>query len=286
MTAALLLLSIILTGNLKTTFIMKEYTKRSERGIFLFNALSQLFGAVFFIAISLKEFVFSADYLIYSVCFAILYLCSDVFYILSVATGSLFLSSLLLSYSLVLPAGYGIIFLGEPITLTMIIALALLAVSVFLTNFEKRGENKKITPKWILFITLAFLSTGLLSVIQKMQQIKFDGAYKNEFMTVALLISSMISFIIAFITQRDTIKKNLKIALPLSIASGVSNGAMNLMVMILTATMAASIMFPSITAGGIVFSFLVALLIYKEKQSIMQCAGAVVGIAAIILFNI
>ena len=56
--------------------------------------------------------------------------------------------------------------------------------------------------------------------------------------------------------------------------------------MVLTGLMAASLMFPAISAGGIVAAFAVSLIVYKEKLSHYQYVGAALGTFAVILFNI
>jgi drug/metabolite transporter (DMT)-like permease len=203
-----------------------------------------------------------------------------------VATGPLALSSLLISYSLILPALYGIVFLNEPMTTPMIIAIILLLISATLTNLEGKQEKKRITPKWMIFVLLSFLGNGSCSIIQKMEQIRFNGGYKNEFMIIALLLVVVFIFGAALITERGNLRKNAPAAIICSAAAGLTNGGVNLLVMVLTGLMATSIMFPAISAGGIIVTFLIALLIYKEKLSVYQYLGALFGIAAIILFNI
>jgi multidrug transporter EmrE-like cation transporter len=50
--------------------------------------------------------------------------------------------------------------------------------------------------------------------------------------------------------------------------------------------MAPSVMFPVISAGGIVISFIISLVLYKEKFSIMQYIGLILGITSIVLLNL
>ena len=56
--------------------------------------------------------------------------------------------------------------------------------------------------------------------------------------------------------------------------------------MLCAVIMNASIMFPIISAGGIIGTSLVSVLFYKEKLTKMQYAGLVLGIGAIVLLNI
>ena len=57
-------------------------------------------------------------------------------------------------------------------------------------NAEKNQiEKKRLTPKWLLYVILAFIGSGGCSAVQKGQQLAFNGTYKNEFMIVALGIT-------------------------------------------------------------------------------------------------
>ena len=64
------------------------------------------------------------------------------------------------------------------------------------------------------------------------------------------------------------------------------NGVCNFLVMILAVKMDASIMFPVMSAGGIVVTGLVSVFIYKEKLSRGQYAALVLGITSVVRMNI
>jgi drug/metabolite transporter (DMT)-like permease len=78
------------------------------------------------------------------------------------------LTSLFISYSLLLPTFYGLIFLGDKVSIFFAPAIILLVTSLFLIN--KRSDKKQINPKWIFYVVLATVGNGFCSVIQKMQQ--------------------------------------------------------------------------------------------------------------------
>jgi multidrug transporter EmrE-like cation transporter len=68
---------------------------------------------------------------------------------------------------------------------------------------------------------------------------------------------------------------------------GAANGAVNLFVILLsTNKMNPSLMFPLISAGGIVITSLVSIFVYKEKLSLLQYIGVVMGIGAIVFMNL
>ena len=139
--------------------------------------------------------------------------------------------------------------------------------------------------KWGFYIFLAFAGNGICSIVQKMQQMNFDGAYKNEFMITAFGIVVIILLACSFGVNGDKKQmiKDCRIFAPLA---GISNGLTNLLVMVLTAAMPAAILFPSFSAGGIIVMFFIGLFVYKEKLSKVQMIGYAIGVVSIVLLNL
>ena len=164
-------------------------------------------------------------------------------------------------------------------------SVVFLFVSIALVNAVKKDDGK-ISLKWIVFILLGFAGNGLCTVIQKAQQQAFSGAYKSEFMIVALAIVAIGFAIVALITQKDAVRQSFGVSGFWGVLCGVCNGAVNLLVMILTNRMNISVMFPLISVGGIILTFIVSRCVYKEKLSAKQKLGALFGILAVIALNI
>lgn len=144
----------------------------------------------------------------------------------------------------------------------------------------------RITWKWLVYIFLAFVGNGMCSTVQTAQQRAFDGAYKNELMVLALAIVSLTLFIIAFFTERKALLSTARVSAPYGVICGAANGAVNLFVMMLVGMMSASLVFPLVSAGGIILTALVSIFYYREKLSKMQIAGLVLGVAAVIFMNL
>jgi multidrug transporter EmrE-like cation transporter len=64
------------------------------------------------------------------------------------------------------------------------------------------------------------------------------------------------------------------------------NGMVNLFVMLLSGKMALSLMFPLISSGGIIITFFVSTLFYKEKFTKAQLIGFIAGVASVVFLNI
>lgn len=264
--------------------VQKPYTQKTEgKGVFTFTLMSSLAALLFFIITS-KGLKFDSGILLYSFFFALSYMTCSVSLVAAIGSGSLSLTTLINSYSLMLPTLYGLIFLKDAIKPGLIPGIILLAISLFLTN--KKGSDKKFSVKWLIYVSLAFVGNGMCTIVQKSQQLAFDGAYKNEFMIAAL--SMVVILLIPVVLKKEgknalsLIKAGWKWALP----CGLANGLANMLVMVLSGIMAASLMFPLISAGGLIITYLVSKFFYKEYLTKLQTAGMFVGLASVILLNL
>ena len=279
----LVLLIIILTQTAGGIFTKLYNIKTGNKSAYIYGGCVALVAAAFFAATS-GGLNFKTEFLGYSAGFGTAYATALISTNLAFRYGPMALTSLVTSLSLMIPTLYGIIFLGEPVGIWLILGLIMLILSLCLINLKK--DDKKVSPKWALFAGLAFLGNGMCSTTQKMEQVAFSGAYKSEFMIAALLMVAAVAFIMAFITERSEISYCLKKGAIYTILYGISNGILNLFVMVLGNMMPASIMFPLISAFGIIGSFAVGRFMFGEKLNSMQLAGLLAGIVSIIFFNL
>lgn len=264
----------------------KQYnTKSAVRSGFLFSGVTTTFSALLFFLTSGFKLHFTLAILPYSVAFALSFSSSIAGSFFAIKYGSLSLTQLFTSYSLLIPTFYGIFFLNERLKPIAIVGFVLVLVSVLLISGRK-GEIK-ITGKVALFLLLGFVGNGMCSTVQKIEQLKFDGGYKSEFMIVALLMCTVFFFAAAFITEKPKLNgKELKALLPFGAISGICNGSVNYLVMVLTSMMSTSLLFPSISAGGIAIGFVVSIFVYKERLTAKQCVGYFLGTVSVVLLNL
>ena len=282
----ILITSVVVFMTVQSMHSKRYIRKNDGNGPFIYASLSALAAALMFTVIGWGNLDFSMDTLVYSIGFALSYSLCSIFSFYSIKTGSLALTSLLTSYSLIVPSASAIVLFDEPVTKWLLTGIGLMLVSITLVNLPEKKSELKISFKWLVFVFLAFLGNGLCSTVQTIQQRTFDGNYKNEFMIVALLISATISAMAAIFAERGTLKRSIKVGTSLAVANGIVNAFVNLFVMMLVMVMNASVVYPLISVGGIVATGIVSVLVYKEKLSAKQIAGIVTGAAAIVFLNI
>ena len=264
--------------------LMKQYNVKTEKpNQLVFSAVATFVALIFFLISTKGKLEFNAQFLPYSIGFGMAYAAALIGINLAIAHGSLAISSLVNSYSLLVPAAYGVFVLKESLSPIAYIGIACLAVSLFLINVK--SEKVKFSVKWIAFLIMSFIGNGMCSTVQKMQQLRFDGAYKNEFMLFALAIDVVIFAVFLLCTQKD-LKYHLKKSVKYASLFGFTNGMANLLVMLLTAMLPSAVLYPSISGGNVVIMFFVSLFIYKEHLTKQQQLGYFIGVLSVVLLNL
>lgn len=284
MTLQILLCVVVVCSTIESVF-QKLYncnTSPQKIGFFGFNFIVIISALIAFWFMPKSENVMPLDIYIYAGAFAATYLSARFFTLLAIGEGALSLTSLVVSYSLLIPTFYGVFFLHEELDMVKIIGLILLFVSLYFVGDAKKTGG--VTKKWFLYIILAFAGNGMCSTIQKMYQLKSGGDFKAEFMIIALTVIAVVSIILTLYKEKKIPIPKLRNGGSLAIGIGIANALMNVFVMML-AKYPAAIVFPTIQGGGIVLIYLVSRFCFKEKLSVNQNVGFCVGVLSLIFLN-
>lgn len=282
---AYLLVGLVIVTTVSQSLILKQYQlkTRENTNLFLYTSLVSVFAMLFFLLSSGGALSFRKELLPYSLAYGMVYCMSLFGGTNSVCRGSLSISMLILQCSLIIPALFGIVFFKERISSFGYVGIILLFVSLFLVN--TKNEQMKISRSWVFWTIIGFIGNGMCSPVQKMQQLRFEGLYKNEFMVLASLFVTVVAFI-AGIYKNKKVKQDFVSCVCYAPVHGIVNGLDSLLVMILIGILPTAILFPLVSAGGMVVTFIVSLLVYRERLSKKQLLGYLCGTVSIILLNL
>lgn len=283
MMSYILLMATIL-GVTAQGIVSKQYCIKAKwQNSMMYSSIAAFFAMLFFVFCSIGTFNFDAEILPYSIAFGAFYCMSLFGGLNAIRTGPLSISVLVNQCGLIIPTLYGIVCLGDDIGACGYIGIILLFAALVFVNLK--NEKMQFSRSWFFWLALQFVGNGMCSTVQKMQQLEFNGAYKNEYMIVALFLVAAVAFV-AGLYKNKNIGKSIASAFRYAPFQGIANGMVNLFVMILTSLLPTAILFPSISAGGMVITFIIAISIYKEKLSKVQILGYILGIASVVLLNI
>lgn len=273
--------------NLSEGVLIKKYNARHSAGGMFFTGVLSLFALLFFTVSDRNGFNFPVKMIPYAVAFGLIYCISYLLTFVALACGSFTMSMLIISYSLVFPIGYGIVRLNDPVTVFTCIGFALLMISLFLVRGQKgEGDEKVFSFKWLIAIVITTVGNGLLAIIQKIQQIKFDNSCNNEFMMVGLAVSAAVLLVGGAVRDRKILKEIIRYGIPYAGSAGVANGLNNLLTLFLNNILPLSIVSPVFAGTKIVLSFMTSRILFKEKYLMRQIFGVAVGAAALIFLNL
>lgn len=278
MIAVLYLLNVFCSAG--QSAFSKQYAK-SNASASIFNQNKALAGlAVFLIWGLLQGFSFHWPTLIFGMGYG-LFLCLSMHTgFRALALGPMALTSILAAFSLLVPFFFGIFFWKEPLTVFGGCGILLLLLSIVLINGKKATG---ISLRWFLYALATLLANGACSVIQKYHQMQFPALYRNEFMVAALLSV----WLLLWGTGRlNRTKKEPFHFCGLGLLSGILNGAANYIVLYLSATENASVLFPVVSVANIVAVWIIGIVFFKEKLKAAQSVGLVLGILSVFLLKI
>ena len=268
-------------------------TKAFNRGggsSLVFNALKTLSAFLLFLLISIPHFTLHGPTVLYGLIYGASLCLSMYAGYRALCLGPMALTSMLVSFSLLVPFGWGILVRGEPVTPLKVIGLILLVCAMLLVNAHnllsaKKGEKMQKQGLWWLFVAVTFLCNGVCSVLQTEHQTAYPSLYNREFMLFAMLLCAVIFVTIALIRVpfsacRATARKGF------GVLSGVTNSLANFLTLLLAGMENASVLFPIISAGTILGALLCGRVLFGEKLRINQYAALALGILAIVLFKL
>ncbi len=267
----------------------KHFGQKCSHGDYLFSALVTGFSLLFFVGsgIVTGNLKFDWEIVPYSLIFAVAYASATIAGVLALRWGSLAITSLVMSYSLVIPTLWGLIVLKEPAGWLQFVGLAILLVSLFLIKGPRTETDKRgFSMKWLIATAISFVGNGTCSVVQNAQRRAFGGVYNISFMIIALTVAALAALVAALFAERKYFKEIIRVGLIPGALCGLCNGGLNMLVMVITALVASAIFFPVLSAGQLIFAFLVSVFLYKEKFIPRQLVALVLGFAALILLNI
>ena len=213
----------------------------------------------------------------------------------TLALGDIAVYSLFLMLGgMMVPFVAGVCFLNEKVSVCNVIGLMImifaLAMPVFFNGKNNVGERKKSSFTFYLLCVILFLLNGLSSAFSKFNSVRENAALGAEFTAYTFGIQFFLAGITLIILQLFFPAKDKTPVLrnPKAIGCGAAFGAINGTAFLLSSVAAENIpavaQYPLITGATIVFSSILAAVIYKEKPRKLQLAQIAISFAATVLF--
>ena len=268
----LVISSMLLAVDFSLNKIYQKFKGISPSAGFGFNSLLGLFTAIVFFAVN----GFKAEFSVYSfICAAIInifVICYNIIGFKLLKSGTMAIYTLfLMSGGMVVPYVFGLLFLNETFYVLKTVALIIILAGTILSNLSKEKINLRQT---FLYIAVFFLN-GFVSIISKLHQTDLLINSNPVSATNFVLIGGIFKFVLAGIIYVSLRKKSAKktetktktISLIIIIGSAAVGGISYLMQLWGATSLPATVLYPFITGGSIIFSSLAGVYFFKEKLS-------------------
>lgn len=266
-------------------FNRKNETKRDATIFYNFLLMLSVFtgwGLLY-----MFDFSFEANVLWYSVLFAVCYTVCNIGIINALKHGPATLTSLLIGLSLLVTTIWGFIFWNAKVTIFIVIGLILVVCAITLCLYTKKKDEQSISWKWLFYVALAFFGNAGCTIVQRTQQVQYNGQHGKMLMLFAAGFSVLAYLVLYLRSDKSDTPTILKKSWWMPICAGLCNLILNLFVMLMALTdLSPSLIYPVIGVGGLIIVTIVSLFIFKEKMHWRQWLGVVVGVVAVGLLSI
>lgn len=276
----ILLATSILLETAKNVF-SNNFSKNSlknETDIYKFNTLMYL--GSFLVLCFFKSPVASLFTVLLAVLFAVALWFNQYAFLKALKYGTMGFTTFIQGVSLVIPIIFGAIVWNEKIKLHQYVWLVILVASLWLAlNIKK----EKFNTKWLLFSVGAMTGMGVISILQSVHQM---SSHRNEliaFLRIAFLFTVIINLLgWAIRTKKEPSCFKIKSgAVPMAAFSGIFMGTVHIINLFLAGAMQKIIFFPTVNGGLIFVTLISGLVFFKERLTIIQWIGIIIGTIAL-----
>ena len=239
---------------------------------------------IFFTAFLISERTLHAPTLLYGSIYGVCSIFAMHCGYMALSIGPMSLTSMLATFSLIIPCVFGAVFLNEEITLFSWLGFFFLLLALIFLNIKEKKDDKKPSLAWAIYISLTIISNGIASVMLTVHQRAFPGAFRFTFMSAAMLICTAI-FAVMTLSKGSLLSRPTKNDV-MAGSAGVLNGLSNFFTLWLAAFSFATLLFPLISASTMLAALLVGKFFFKEKLTRYQIMGFLFGVTSVILLNL
>lgn len=199
-----------------------------------------------------------------------------------------FYTMFLMTGGMVVPYVFGLLFLDEPFSFLRIIGLVIIIAAIVLSNFDMA----KSSPKMIAICAVIFLLNGGCSVSSKLCQTPnpYGSVTPTEFVFMTGTIRFMLCGIALLVSKHRDVEKEtgekfeFRNVLPIILCSAVVSGVSYMLQLIGAANLPATVLYPIVSGGCIIFSTIAGMICFKEKPNIYQKLGVALCFVGTCLF--
>ena len=186
--------------------------------------------------------------------------------------------------SMIIPIIIGLILLNEEVTFNKILGISFAFVAIFLSSIGDRKYS--LNKNHLIIIVLLFIGQGLADgILNWAQEFILNGSNMNLFFAVTFLAAGFTGLLFIFFKLSS---QKVKIE-PKSIIWGIVLGIPNYLTLLYfvkslkSELFSSSEIFPIINIGVIIFCTILSIILFRERVSIYNWLGVILGVFSIFI---
>lgn len=272
------ILSTVLQNSLFNT--VSKNRLKGKYDTFRYNSFLYLISFVLFCVLALLSgTAISAYSVLLGLLFGVLTMFANFCKLTALSKGSMHITVLVTTSSLIIPTLSGAILFHERFNLGKGVAMVLLIFFIYISL--KKDSRSTFSKGWTLNCILAFLFQGLIGIVQKIHQLSVHKDETLVFLAAAFLFSCLFS---KGLSGRQKSRFSFtKTEYILAAVCGVCTFAMNYINLELTGLLPTQILFPLLNGSSIILTSVISIVVFREETGWKQMIGIVGGLASLIL---
>lgn len=275
--------------NICGTFYNKKNTDKRDITP-LYNLLFSISAIVGWGIIYVFDFSFEPIVLLYSIGFSVFYTLALLGMINAFKTGSASLTALVVQLAIIGVSVWGFVFWDVAVTPFAIIGLVFVVLCLCFCLYSGKNNNpkeKKISAKWLFFAGLTFIGNAGCSIVQKYEQLAFDGKHGSQLMLFAVILTALVCLVIYLKSDRKDSKTILRSSAWIPVSAGMGNVLLNLFVILMaTTSLSPAVVYPVVGVGSLMITTFASVFAFKEKLTWWRWIGILFGAIATALLSL
>ncbi len=282
----LLLLTTIVLSAFRNIFSKKISSAAfGSRKFFLLQALIFLAGGTVVTLIGLPKSV-SLQTVGLALCYALFLLLAQWFYTAALSKIKVSICSTVYSLGFIIPTLVGSLLWQESFSAFNIFGVLFALAAVIVSGIAPSDNGQKSEKRHFFLILVAMFSSGMLGVIQKIQQsIPNVSTEKEAFIAVAFFTAAIISFL-SFSIAKSNADCPTQSNCVTAATTGAIFGICNLINTFLAGKLKSAVFFPVQNISVILISVMLGKLIFKEAFKKKELLVFSLGVCAIVFLSL
>ena len=239
------------------------------------------------------DFSFEPRVLIYSAFYGIGYATAMLGMIGALSSGSVALTAFVKQFSFVFVSIWGYFAGWDRFTWKPALGIGVIVISMALCLISGKKDKKSegrpaVTLKWVLFASLLLFGNVLCSLLQKYEQLEYPGKHKSMMMVFGVGFAIFFAFLFTLKEKKTHWGAAVKTSFHFPLLAGGCSALLNLSILLLanSEVISSGLAFSGMAVGGLVLTMLADVFIFRERLSVRQWIGMVLGTGALVFLNI